>query len=287
MKQKFFKFGLQLTQNQLSFSNQQFFYLMISQNSNDFRQLSQIVDVSLNSVDQSQSLYDRFQGINTENEFQDQNEIISIQSIRIPFNKIEFIQQPILSKKIMPAQIRKIDNSFQFYIFDLMLMEASKVGLLKQKYIINSESKALVGKIKVFDSGKLYVFQDGGMSPKKCTNQSFYRKYLGSICKQNELKCHIPKINLQNNQIYSYSPIYFKKNKEIIQQNNQFFEFYNIFKFQKQNLWSVLYKKEITSEQFLIKLQKIDENSYEVLYTSPINHLQAFQISISIIQIIS
>ncbi|CAD8082671.1 unnamed protein product [Paramecium primaurelia] len=260
---------------------------MISQSQSDLNQFSQAMDISLNSVDQSQSLYQRFQGINTENNLDNQNEIISVQSIRIPFNKVDFIQQPIQSKKIMPAQIKKIGNSYQFYIFDLLLMEATKNGLLHQKYIIQSESKALVGKIKILESGKLFVFQDGGMSPKKCTNQSYYRKYLGSICKNNELKCHIPKINQQNNQIYTYSPVYFKKNKEIIQQNNQFFEFYNIFKFQKENLWSIFYKKELTSDHFLIKIQKTDENSYEVLYTTPINHLQSFQISIALIQIMS
>ncbi|CAD8177597.1 unnamed protein product [Paramecium octaurelia] len=245
-----------------------------------------MIIISLANVDQSQSQYDRFQG-NAENNQKEQKEVVSVQSIRIPFNKVDFIQQPIMAKRIMPAYIKKMDNCYAFFIFDLLLMEAKKMGLFNQKFIINSESKTLVGKIKIIDGGKLYVFQDGGMSPRKCTNQAFYRKYLGSICKQNELKCHIPKINQQNNQIYSYSPVYFKKNKEIIQQNNQFFEFYNIFKFSKQNLWSILYKKELTSDHFLIKIQKTDENTFEVLYTAPINHLQAFQISISIIQIIS
>ncbi|CAD8161754.1 unnamed protein product [Paramecium octaurelia] len=260
---------------------------MISQSQCDLNQYSQAIDMSLNSLDQNSSLYQRLQGVNTENNFDDQNEIVSTQSIRIPFNKVEFIQQPIQTKKMMSAQIKKISNSYQFYIFDFFLMEATKNGLLNQKYIIQSESKTLVGKIKIFENGKLFVFQDGGMSPKKCTNQQFYRKYMGSICKQNELRCHIPKINQQNNQIYTYSPVYFKKNKEIIQQNNQFFEFYNIFKFQKQNLWSIFYKKELTSDQFLIKIQKTDETSFEVLYTAPLNHLQAFQISVAIIQIIS
>ncbi|CAK63311.1 unnamed protein product (macronuclear) [Paramecium tetraurelia] len=268
------------------FYNQILFLSMLYSDQNDYNQFSQVVDISLNSVDQSQSQYEKFQG-NAENDLEEQKDVISIQSIRIPFNKVDFIQQPIMAKRIMPAYIKKIDNSYAFYIFDLLLMEATKLGLFNQKFIINSESKTLVGKIKIIDGGKLYVFQDGGMSPKKCTNQAFYRKYLGSICKQNELKCHIPKINQQNNQIYSYSPVYFKKNKEIIQQNNQFFEFYNIFKFSKQNLWSILYKKELTSDHFLIKIQKMDENAFEVLYTAPINHLQAFQISISIIQIIS
>ncbi|CAK81757.1 unnamed protein product (macronuclear) [Paramecium tetraurelia] len=149
-----------------------------------------------------------------------------IKQIRIPFDKIQFILQPILNEGILQCQIRKIRSSkqnskYEMSIFEYPMLTAEQIDIKQKKKIIFKSTgiNYFAGKIKWDKYGQNFIFLDNKINPKKCSTISMHRLCIGGanyqkngLKKPHKIKVYLPEIT-QSNQMFEYR-----------QQKFQFFE---------------------------------------------------------------
>ncbi|CAD8076106.1 unnamed protein product [Paramecium sonneborni] len=228
--------------------------------------------------------------------------------LRIPFDKIQFILQPLQRNGILQCQIRKITNQspkenakYELTMFDLPILIAEKFHtFFKRKIVIKqSGSNYFAGKLKWDNYGKNFIFLDNKVSPKKCSSINMQRLCIGGANyqktgkkKPHKIRVYLPELN-SNNEMYEYR---LEKCKYFDGQPKNFQEFQNrepeyspqaksfVLPFYNRALIASSKNLQLCQQgknQVFFLLGKIEKGLYNLDFQWPILPLQAFQIAMS------
>ncbi|CAD8060531.1 unnamed protein product [Paramecium primaurelia] len=248
------------------------------------------------------------EGIKNQNQCQNLVYPNPLEQIRIPFDKIQFILQPIQNEGILQCQIRKIrmqsskqNTKYELTIFDLPILIAEINDLKQKRKIIIKQSglNYFAGKLKWDKYGQNFIFWDNKISPKKCSTVSMQRLCIGGanyqktgMKKPHKIRVYLPELN-SDNQMFEYR---LEKYKYFQSKPKHFQEFQNrVAEYSKEAKTFVLpfYNRALIASsknlqlcqsdnnKVFFLLGKIEKGLYNLDFQWPILPLQAFQIAMS------
>ncbi|CAD8166309.1 unnamed protein product [Paramecium octaurelia] len=229
-----------------------------------------------------------------------------IKQIRIPFDKVQFILQPIINEGILQCQIRKIrfsnqNSKYEMSIFDYPMLTAEQVDAKQKKKIIFKSSgiNYFAGKLKWDKYGQNFIFLDNKINPKKCSTISMHRLCIGGanyqkngLKKPHKIRVYLPEIT-QSNQMFEYRQQKFQyfesKPKNFQEFQNREAEYCpeaKMFVLPFYNRALIASSKNLQlcqkdNNKVFFLLGKIDKGLYNLDFQWPISPLQAFQIAMS------
>ncbi|CAD8145317.1 unnamed protein product [Paramecium pentaurelia] len=222
-----------------------------------------------------------------------------LEELRIPFDKIQFILQPIQRERILQCQIRKVNiqspkqnAKYELIMCDLPILIAEKVHTLFKRKIIIKQSglNYYAGKLKWDKYGQNFIFMDNKVNPKKCSTISMHRLCTGGANyqktgkqKPHRIRVYLPEIDSKKCKYFDKKPKFFQefqnREAEYSKEAKQFvLPFYNRAKIaSSKNLQLCQQDKN----QVFFLLGKVDKGLYNLDFQWPIFPLQAFQIAMS------